>query len=162
MSKEKFTSPFFKFRTECYGPDGRLKWHENFRNLVTTTAKNLVMNTLFQAGTAPSAWFLGVKGTGNPAAGDQMSSHAGWAETTNYTGANRIQLSLSTAVGGTSTFVPGTFAMNANYTVAGAFVTTGTVVGGTVGTLYSAGDIATTRTGGTGDTIIITPTLVLS
>lgn len=158
-NREKTLAPMFKFRMEQYGPDGRLKAVDEFHNTVVTVGKNLGMDTVFRAGTGP-AWFMGQKGTGNPAVGDTMASHAGWAEGTNYGSTNRLTMSFAACVGGTSTHAPGTYAMNAAYSVAGAFVTTGTVVGGTVGTLYSAGDISTLRTGGSGDTLVITPTLI--
>lgn len=157
--KEINLAPFFRFRRQIYGPDGMLKYDDWTRNTVVTAGKNLINDTVFMAGTAP-ALFVGLKGTGAVAAGDTMATHAGWTETTVYTGPNRKSLGAGTATGGTSVCTPGTYAMTGTYTAAGAFVTSGTVIGGTVGTLYSAGDFSPTRTGGTGDTLIVTPTLV--
>lgn len=151
-------APYFKFRLEQWR-EGRLIYQEETRNTVVTVGKNLVNDTVFRAGTGPS-WFLGLKGTGSVAAGDTMASHAGWVEGTAYGSSNRLTLAFAAAAGGTSTHAPGTYAMTGPYTVAGAFISTGTVVGGTVGSLYSAGDFSQTRTGGTGDTLVVTPTLI--
>jgi hypothetical protein len=159
--QEQTVAPYFKFKMEQYGPDGKLKASEEWRNTVVTAGKNSLLDIHFRAGTGPT-WFLGMKGTGSVAAGDTMSSHAGWVENTAYGSANRLTMSFAASVGGTATHAPGTFAMTGTYTVAGAFITTGTAVGGTVGTLYSGGDFAQTRTGGTGDTLVITPTLVIT
>lgn len=158
MSKETISAPFFRFRCEQYGPDGRLKGVSEGRNQVMTVGKNLLNDTLFKQGTGSSI-FISLKGTGTTGAGDTMATHSGWIESTAYTG-TRIALAAGAAVGGTSTFAPGTFAMTATYTAAGAFITTVTTVAGTTGTLYSAGDFGVTRTGGTGDTLVVTPTLV--
>lgn len=151
-------APFWQFRMQIYGPEGHLKSDDLTRNTVVTAGKNFLNDTVFRAGTGPT-WLMGLKGTGSVAAGDTMASHAGWAETTAYSG-NRIALTIAAAVGGTSTVTPGTYAMTGTYTAAGAFITTGTTPAGTTGTLYSAGDFGVTRTGGTGDTLIVTPTLV--
>lgn len=159
MTKEITTAPFFQFRCQQYDAFGNLKSDGTGRNLVTTVGKNLLNDTLFRQGTG-SAIFMGLKGTGNAAVGDTMASHAGWTETTAYSGTSRITLAAAAAVGGTSTFTPGTYAMTGTYTAAGAFITTVVSAGGTTGTLYSAGDFGVTRTGGTGDTLIVTPTLV--
>lgn len=158
MGNETQISPFFKFRMQIYDHYGHLKSDDLTRNTVVTAGKNFLNDTTFRAGTGPT-WFMALKGTGNAAVADTMASHAGWAESTSYSG-NRITATFAAAVGGTSTVTPGTFAMTGTYTAAGAFITTGTVPAGTVGTLYSAGDFGVTRTGGTGDTLVVTPTLI--
>jgi hypothetical protein len=159
MTKERITAPFFRFRCQQYGSDGMLKSDGTGRNTVMTLGKNLLNDTLFRQGTGSSI-FMGLKGTGAIAAADTMASHTGWVETTAYSGTSRITLAAAAAVGGTSTFTPGTYAMTGTYTAAGAFITTVVGVSGTTGTLYSAGDFGVTRTGGTGDTLVVTPTLV--
>lgn len=157
-NNETIHAPFFRFRCQQFR-NGQLISDGTGRNLVTTVGKNLLNDTLFKQGTGSSI-YLALKGTGNAAAGDTMASHAGWAETTAYSGTSRIALAAGAAVGGTSTFTPGTYAMTGTYTAAGAFITTVLTPGGTTGTLYSAGDFGVTRTGGTGDTLVVTPTLV--
>ena len=160
-SENKIASPMFRFRLEQYGPDGVLKWRKDFHNTVVTVGKNEVVDLAFRGGTGPT-WYLGLKGTGNVALADTMQSHAGWAEETAYSGTSRITLALAAGVGGTSTNAPGTYAMTGTYTVAGAFVSDNVSAGGTTGVLYSASDFASVRTGGTGDTLVVTPTLVVA
>lgn len=159
---EAMPSPFFKFRMECYDKDGRKKWEEEFRNTVMTLGKNYLLNNVFQLGTYTQAWYGGIMGTGTVGASDAMGTHSGWTETTAYTGTNRPAYNPAAAVGGTSTVAALSYAMSGTYTAGGMFITTNQPVSGTVGTLYSAGFIATPRTGASGDTINITPTLVIS
>lgn len=156
-ANETVTSPFFRFRCQQFR-NGQLIGDSTGRNQVMTLGKNLLNDTLFRQGTGSSI-FMGLKGTGTTGAGDVMSTHSGWGETTSYTG-TRIAMTAAAAVGGTSTYAPGTYAMTGTYTAAGAFMSTVTTVGGTLGILYSAGDFGVTRTGGTGDTLVVTPTLV--
>lgn len=162
MSEIKQQAPFFKFRMECFDKDGRKRWEEECRNTVMTVGKNYLLNNVFQLGTYTQAWYGGVMGTGTAGAADVMGSHAGWTETTAYTGTNRPAYNPAAAVGGTSTVAALSYSMNGTYTVGGMFITTNQPVSGTTGTLYSAGFIATARTGASGDTINITPTLVIS
>ena len=159
MTEEKINAPFFNFRCQQYR-QGRLIGESNGRNTVMTLGKNLLNDTLFRQGTG-SSMYMGIMGTGTIGAPDTMATH-NWAETTAYSGTSRITLAAGAAVGGTSTFTPGTYAMTGTYTANGAFVTTVVGAGGTTGTLYSAGTFATIRTGGTGDTLVVTPTLVTS
>lgn len=160
--KEAAVSPFFRFRAECRDHQGNLKWTEDVRNTVVTAGKNFVGDTVFRGTSYTNALFMGLKGTGAVAAADTMASHAGWAEEGNYSGSNRKQLVFAAFAGGTGTSTAYAYAMTSTYTAAGMFITTGTVINGTVGTLYSAGDFAVTRTGGTGDTINVTPTVVFA
>lgn len=162
MSEDIQPAPFFQFRQQIYDKNGRLKHDDTYRNTVVTAGKNYICNNVFVAGTFTQGWFGGLKGTGNIAAGDTMASHAGWAETTAYSGTTRPTVTFSAGVGGTSTAAALSYSMNGTYTAAGLFITTNNVAGGTTGTLYSAGDIATPRTGGSGDTVNITPTLIIS
>lgn len=159
---EQITAPFFKFRMECYDKDGRKKWQDEFRNTVMTVGKNYLLNNVFQLGTYTQSWFGGIMGTGTTGVSDTMASHAGWTETTAYSGTNRPAYNPAAAVGGTSTVAALSFSMTGTYTAGGMFITTNQPVSGTVGTLYSAGFIGTPRTGASGDTINITPTLVMS
>lgn len=161
MTNDKMDAPYFKFRMDQYGPDGKLKSTQETRNTVVTVGKNFLNDTVFRGSSYTNSMWLGLKGTGSVAAGDTMASHAGWAETTSYSGTARAVIVAAAAVGGTSTYGPSTYAMTNTYTAAGAFiVSAGTSAGGTTGTLYSAGDFGVTRTGGTGDTLVVTPTLV--
>jgi hypothetical protein len=128
------------------------------------------MNGAYLAGSAQSTtWYLGlVTGPGSGttfAAADTLASHAGWTESTAYTG-NRKAVTFGAATTAnpsviTNSAAPSSFSMNATATIAGAFLCN--VDTGTSGVLFSAGDF----TGGdksvaSGDTLNVTYTFSLT
>ncbi len=151
------------YTVECVGPDGQVKWSDQFHNLVVNQGL-ANMNGAYFAGTAQTTtWYLGlVEGPGSGttfAAGDTLASHAGWTESTAYTG-NRKAVTFGSATTAnpsviTNSAAPSSFTMNATATIAGAFLTS--VATGTSGILFSEGDF----TGGdksvaSGDTLNVT------
>lgn len=157
------------YTVECVGPDGQVKWADSFHNLVMNGGL-ANMNGAYLAGSAQSTtWYLGlVTGPGSGttfAAGDTLASHAGWTESTAYTG-NRKSVTFGSATTAnpsviTNSASPSSFAMNATATIAGAFLCN--VATGTSGVLFSAGDF----TGGdksvaSGDTLNVTYTFSLT
>jgi hypothetical protein len=157
------------YTVECVGPDGQVKWADSFHNLVMNGGL-ANMNGAYLAGSAQSTtWYLGlVTGPGSGttfAAGDTLASHAGWTESTDYTG-NRKAVTFGAATTAnpsviTNSASPSSFAMNATATIAGAFLCN--VATGTSGVLFSAGDF----TGGdksvaSGDTLNVTYTFSLT
>lgn len=160
QSGEALKAPAFRYRVECVGADGRVKWVEEFSNLVTTAGKNDLMTKYFKGSTYTAAWYLGLKGTGSAAVGDTLASHAGWSEVNPYSG-NRPAITFGTASGGSlaaSSAV--SYSITGSATVAGAFIATANT--GTSGTLYSAGDFAASRSVVNGDTLNVTPTVTAS
>lgn len=159
---EGVDAPWARFACECFGPDGELKWREEFDNVVTTEGKQLNLNVTFGA-TAKPTWFVLLKGTGAAAAGHTLGTHAGWTEVAAYTGSRpTISFGASTVFSTTGAQVSNgtaaTFAINADNTViAGAGVCTAAT--GTTGTLYNIGDFASSRTMGNGDSLNVTVTL---
>jgi hypothetical protein len=153
---EEFRAPAFTYAVECIGPDGKLKWREEFKNLVTTAGKNDIIDKYFKGSAYTAAWYLGLKGTGSAAVGDTLASHAGWSEVTPYSG-NRPAITFGTTSGGSNTATSVSYTINATATVAGAFVSS--VNTGTAGTLYSAGDFAASRSVASGDTLNVTLTV---
>lgn len=154
---EQMKAPAFRYRVECVGADGRVKWVEEFSNLVTTAGKNDLMTKYFKGSTYTAAWYLGLKGAGSAAAGDTLASHAGWSEVSPYSG-NRPAITFGTASGGSlaaSSAV--SYSITGSATVAGAFIASANT--GTSGTLYSAGDFAASRSVVNGDTLNVTPTV---
>jgi hypothetical protein len=106
-----------------------------------------------------TTWYLGLYGAGasnTPAAGDTMSSHAGWTEYVNYSNANRVTATLATATTANPSVVtnsasPAVFNIDgAGGTVGGAFLTSNNTKSGTTGTLFSAADF-----GSPGDRVVV-------
>lgn len=157
------------YTVTCVGADGTEKWTDTFPNLVMNGGL-ANMNGAYFAGTAQTTtWYLGlVTGPGSGttfAASDTLASHAGWTESTAYSG-NRKSVTFGTATTAnpsviTNSASPSSFAMNATATIAGAFLCS--VATGTSGILFSASDF----TGGdksvaSGDTLNVTYTFSLT
>lgn len=134
----------FRYVVEHHDADGNLVWRREFTNLVTTAGKNLLGNVMFGGTSKSAAWYLGLKGTGSAAAGDTMSSHAGWSEVTGYSEGARQTLTLASFSSGTAnnSGSAAVFTINASVTVAGVFCVDNSTKGGSTGTLYSVGDFS--------------------
>jgi hypothetical protein len=158
-----------QFTMECRGPDGRLKWREDFDNIVTTVGKNLALDT-FLAGSAYTVVgpFLGLISSvsygAGPVLGDTMTSHGGWTEA-GGTNAPQYTAPRPTTNAGWNTAAAGAkaltaakaFAITTAGTVKGAFLVYGSgalsTIDNTAGTLYSAGTFAADKVVGIGDTL---------
>ena len=147
------------YSVECVDATGQVKWIDEFKNLVVTAGKNDILDKYFAGSSYTAAWYLGlVDGTSSPtyAAGDVLSSHAGWTENTGYSG-NRKAPAWNSASSGSKATTATSFSVNASGIIAGAFMCTAST--GTSGILYSAGSF----TGGnrivaSGDTLNVTYT----
>jgi len=130
------------FKVECFDEDGNLKWADEFYNLVVNAGLDDSLDKHLKGSSYTAAWYVGLTdGTPTFAAGDIMSSHAGWVEDQNYDEATREALVLG-AVSGQSvnnSASKASFTMSATTTVGGAFITTGSAKGGTTGVLYGGG-----------------------
>lgn len=131
------------FKVECFDTYGNLKWIDTIENLVVDVGLDDVLNEYLKGSTYTAAHYVGLTdGTPTPAAGDIMSSHAGWAEVVAYSEGAR-----QTAVWGTvsgksvdNSASKAVFTINANNTVlGGCFITTNSSKSGTTGTLYGVG-----------------------
>lgn len=155
-----------RFEVVCRDAAGRVKWRDTVDNLWTTAGKNSVLDKFLDLGAAHTAIHMGLKGTGSAAAGDTMSSHAGWLEVggsnaPTYSG-NRLVPSFSAASSGSkATSSAVAFSITGSGTVAGCFI----VMSGsatkdnTTGTLFSAGDFSGgSKTVSNGDTVNVTYT----
>jgi len=153
------------YKVECFDKDGKLKWVEEFDNLVVTAGLNKLLDAAFKTGLTTPAWYVGLVGATNTyAAGDILSSHAGWAENAHYTG-TRQALILGSISGGSvsNTASKAAFAMTGTSnpdTINGAFLCD--TNSGTTGTLYGEGNFSSARTVLDGDTLNITITLTLT
>jgi hypothetical protein len=152
------------FTVTCYDSNGNEKWVEIAPNLVVNTGLQ-DMNTKFFAGSAyTAAWYLGlVNGTSSSttySGGDTLASHVGWDENTSYTG-NRKAVTFGAATLDDPSNInnassAASFTMNANATIAGAFLAN--VATGTSDTLFSVSDFQSPgdRTVVSGDVLNIT------
>lgn len=161
-----------KFIFECYDKNGKLKWSGESKNLVVNVGLQYMAGTSLDGATARiTSWFVGLWGaasSNNPAAGDTMSSHAGWTENTTYSDATRPAATFAAATTAnpsvvTNTASKATFNINGTTTIGGAFLVSNSTKGGTTGTLFSGSDF----TGGdravvSGDTLQVTYTFSLS
>jgi hypothetical protein len=160
------------YKIQCHDKDGNLKWEDEAPNLVVNVGLQDMNAKYFTGSSYTAAWYIGLYGAGasnTPAAGDTMSSHAGWTEVVAYSQATRPACTVgspSTANPSvaTNSASPASFSINGTTTVGGAFLTSNNTKSGTTGTLYSAADFSSPgdRAVVSGDTLSVTYTLSLA
>lgn len=148
------------YKVECFDRQGRLKWVEEFDNLVVTAGCNKYLDATLKTGLASPAWYVGLKGSGTPNAADTMSSHASWSTITPYSNANDPAWTPGTISAGSvdNSASKAVFNINASADVYGAFMKDNNTKGGTTGTLLGVGDFAAYRSVVSGDTLNVTVT----
>ena len=160
------------YYVECHDKDGNLKWSAESKNLVVNAGLAYMAGTALTSVAQITAWYIGLYGAGasnTPAAGDTMSSHAGWTEVTAYSNVTRVAATFVTATTANPSVVtnsasPAVFNINGTTTVGGAFLTSGSAKSGTTGTLFSAADFSSPgdRSVVSGDIISVTYTFSLA
>ena len=160
------------YKIQCHDAQGNLKWEAEAPNLVVNEGLQDMNAKYFTGTTYTAAWYLGLYGSGatnSPAAGDTMSSHAGWTEVVAYSQATRPACTFGTPTTAnpsvaTNSASPATFSINGTTTVGGAFLTSNNTKSGTTGTLFSAADFGSPgdRSVVSGDTLSVTYTLSLA
>lgn len=161
---EAVRAPSAYYAVECIAADGISRWRDGFANMVVTVGKNDLLTQYFKGSGYTASWAVGLvdnAGFSAIAAGDTMTSHGGWSESTAYANASRPGLILGSASGGAidNSASVASFSINTTATIRGAFVANNNTKGGTSGTLYSAGAFAATRSVASGDTLNVTVTL---
>lgn len=158
------------FHVQCFDKDGNLKWEDQMHNLVVNVGLQDMNTQYFKGSAYTAAFYLGlITGPGSSttyAAGDTLSSHAGWTEFTNYSG-SRKAVTFGTATTAdpsviTNSASPAQFSITSSGgTVAGAFLCT--VASGTSGVLFSEADFQSPgdRVVVSGDTLNVTYTFSL-
>lgn len=155
------------YKFEAFDKHGNLKWIEEFDNLVVNAGLDDSLDKHLKGSGYTAAWYVGLTdGTPTPAAGDTMSSHAGWAEVTAYDEAVRQTLTLgsvsSQSVDNSASKATFTISTNST-TIGGAFITNNSTKGGSTGTLYGVGAFtAGDKTLDDDDTLNVTVTLTAS
>ena len=133
-------------------------------NIVVNTGLDDLLDKRFKASTYTSADYVGLTdGTPTVAAGDTMSSHAGWSEVTAYSEGTREALTLGSISSASvdNSASKASFSISSDSTtIGGAFITTDNTKGGTSGILYGAGAFTAGDKGlDNGDTLNVTVTL---
>lgn len=130
----------------CVGPDGKEKWRDTIKNLVTTVGKNDFLDKYLKGSAYTQTIVMGLCGAGTKAVGDTQASHAGWLEVglanaPTYTGPRKT-VTMGSASSGSSVSPTQAFAITGSGTVAGCFINNGgsTTIDNTTGVLFSAGD----------------------
>lgn len=152
------------YKVWCHDRAGKLKWVDGFENLVVTEGLNDLLTRLAKTIPGSVAWFVGLKGTGTPAAGDTMASHASWSTIQPYSDGTRPAFTPGTVSAGSldNSASKAVFNINATATVFGAFFTDNNTKSGTSGKLYGAGDFAASRGVADGDTLNVQVTLSIT
>lgn len=132
-----------RYRVECVGADGKVRWVEEFDNVVTTVGKNDALDKHLAGSAYTATWYLGLMSSASYGAGavvgDTSASHAGWTESTAYSNANRPTPSWGAASSGSKATTATAFNINASDTIKGCFLISNNTKGGATGILYSAG-----------------------
>ena len=162
-----------RYKAVCVGADGQIKWEDTFDNLVMTAGKNDLLDK-YLGGTAVAAWYMGLVDNTSfsaYAAGDVLSSHAGWLEVVtgyNYSGSstNRATVAWNAASGGAKASTATAFSITGTITVLGCLLCTtqarNTTTNGGAGVLLSAGSFSGgARSLVNGDTLNVTYTLTV-
>lgn len=160
------------FTVECRDANGNLKWEAKSHNLVVNVGLQDMAAKYFAGSSYTAAWYLGLYGSGasnTPAAGDTMSSHAGWTEVTDYSQSTRPVCTFGSATLADPSVIsnsnaPAVYSINATTTIGGAFLTSNSTKGGTTGILFSAADFGAPgdRSVVSGDTISVSYTFSLN
>ena len=161
-----------QYKVVCHDKDGNLKWEAQSDNLVVNVGLQDMNAKYFTGSSYTAAFYLGLYGaaaSNSPAAGDTMSSHAGWTEVTAYSQSTRPACTFGTPTTAnpsvaTNSASAATCSINGTTTVGGAFLTTNNTKGGTTGTLFSAADFQSPgdRSVVNGDTLTVTYTFSLT
>ena len=145
------------WKVTCLDKNGNVKWEEEKKNLIVTEGLNHILDVTFHADTQVTTWYIGLKGSGTPAAGDTMASHASWSEITDYSGDRKEWTEGAASSGSMTNASTVDFLITGSATVAGAFL--GSAETGTSGTLYGVVDFASARSVLSGDTLQVTVTV---
>lgn len=149
---------------ECFGPDGELRWREEYFNLTTTAGLNKYLDATLKTGSASPGWYVGlVDGASAPTfnAADVMNSHAGWSENTTYSNSTRPAWTPGSISAGSvdNSASKAVFNINGSATIAGCFMVDSSTKGGTSGTLLGEGVFSGgSRAVQNGDTLNVTIT----
>jgi hypothetical protein len=157
--------PRGSFVVQCFDSLGNLKWSEANHNQIKNAGLDYALNTCFHGSAAITTWYIGLITAGGTitTAGDTMSSHAGWTESTAYSDATRREWTEGASSGGVITSSSTSdFNINATATIGGIFVTSDNTKSGTTGTLWSTAAFATDQSVSSGDVLKVSYTITMT
>jgi hypothetical protein len=159
----------------CRDKDGKIKWKADGKNLVVTVGRNEILDKALAGSGYTAVAYMGLissVGYSAIAAGDTMSSHAGWDEAgpsyaPDYSGNRKTCVWSAAAAGAKSLSAALSFAPSESGTLKGAFIVFGSGASATKdntgGVLLSAGTFDEgDRSVVSGDTVNISYTITLS
>lgn len=139
---------------------GRVKAVRTFRNMATTAGLNMMLNVMFRGTTPSTSWYVGlINNTPTPtlAAGDTMSSHAGWSEATSFlSNSTRPAWAPGAASAGLLSAAAAAHTFNNTGTVYGIFIADNNTKGGTSGNLWATAPLDSPLAVVNTDTLTIT------
>lgn len=159
------------FRCECYDKDGNFKWEIDSLNLetkkgnlLTQSGINHALNVLVDGLTETpiDPWYVGLKGSAaGQASDDNLDSHAGWTENTNYAG-DRKEYNPAAAVDReiTNSANKAEFVIDTeSQTIHGAFLTEASTGTAPTDEVLCIADFTSSKTASTDDSLFVTYTL---
>jgi hypothetical protein len=153
-----------RFVVEHRDRDDNLKAIYEFPNGIVDEGLNHILDTQFHGGTQVATWYIGLVNNSGYSAfadADTLSSHAGWAEFTSYTEANRVTWAEdAAATRSISNSTTADFSINASGNLKGIFVSSNNVKStGNTGTLWSTAAFSSVVATANGDTLKVTYTV---
>lgn len=153
-----------RFVVEHRNAEGKLKAIYDVPNGIVDEGMNALLDIMFHGSSQIGTWYIGLvdnSGWSAFADADTLSSHAGWAEFTSYTEANRVtwaeDAASSRAITNSTT---ADFSVNASGNVKGIFVSSNSVKStGNTGTLWSTAAFSSVVATSNGDTLKVTYTV---
>lgn len=151
-------------KVQCFDKDGNLKWEEEVFNGIVDEGINQLLDDGFNGGAQTFATaYIGLvdnSGFSAFANADTMASHAGWAESSDYSEATRVawnpDAAASRAVTNSTTV---DFTINATKVIKGIFITSNSTKGGTTGTLWATAAFSSTASVVSSDVLKVTYTV---
>lgn len=140
---------------------GGRNWIEKYHNIVVNQGLDHLLDATLAAQTQITSWYVGLKGSGTPAAADIPSSHVTWSEDTTYSESVRQTWTPNGAASSqsvTNSSARATFSINGTTTIYGAFLISNSTKGGTTGKFYAVGNFGSSRAVISGDSLLVTAT----
>ncbi len=154
-----------KYIVECYDKDGKLKWIDLTRNIVTNEGLDRILNTVIKGTTQITTWYAGLANSNTTATATMTYDVPIFTESTGYDGATRPTYTVipSIAQSLTNAAAKATFVISTTATMYGAALfsqsTKGDHPAGADNVLLSYAAFATARAVVDDDTINLTYTL---